>query len=93
MQPFPFLKRRFEERLDDDGAGMIEEHCYRTKAVFDAFDRRIDSRLIRNIGNPVVGNAADADLWRARGLNRESLELAQRVGNPLFEALARSSAV
>ena len=29
----------------------------------------------------------DADLWRARGLNRESLELAQRVGNPLFEAL------
>ncbi|RBB97679.1 helix-turn-helix transcriptional regulator [Pseudomonas sp. MWU12-2115] len=31
---------------------------------------------------------ADGDLWRARGLNRESLELAQRVGNPLFEALA-----
>lgn len=30
----------------------------------------------------------DADLWGARGLNRESLELAQRVGNPLFEALA-----
>ncbi len=29
----------------------------------------------------------DADLWRARGLNREALELAQRVGNPLFEAL------
>ncbi|UVE16947.1 LuxR C-terminal-related transcriptional regulator [Pseudomonas sp. LS44] len=28
------------------------------------------------------------DMWRARGLNRESLELAQRVGNPLFEALA-----
>jgi len=31
---------------------------------------------------------AEGDLWRARGLNRESLELAQRVGNPLFEALA-----
>lgn len=31
---------------------------------------------------------ADGDLWRARGLNRGSLELAQRVGNPLFEALA-----
>ncbi|MFI8397535.1 LuxR C-terminal-related transcriptional regulator [Pseudomonas sp. NPDC078863] len=31
---------------------------------------------------------ADGDLWRARGFNRESLELAQRVGNPLFEALA-----
>ncbi|MGH8355015.1 MAG: LuxR C-terminal-related transcriptional regulator, partial [Pseudomonas sp.] len=28
------------------------------------------------------------DLWRARGLNREALELTQRVGNPLFEALA-----
>ncbi len=27
------------------------------------------------------------DMWRARGLNREALELAQRVGNPLFEAL------
>ena len=31
---------------------------------------------------------ADGDLWRARELNRDSLELAQRVGNPLFEALA-----
>lgn len=30
---------------------------------------------------------ADADFWRARGWNREALELAQRVGNPLFEAL------
>ncbi|MES2820403.1 MAG: LuxR C-terminal-related transcriptional regulator [Pseudomonadota bacterium] len=29
------------------------------------------------------------DLWRARGLNREALELAQRVDNPLFEALSR----
>ncbi|TXR40518.1 helix-turn-helix transcriptional regulator [Ectopseudomonas mendocina] len=28
------------------------------------------------------------DLWRARGLNRDALELAQRIGNPLFEALA-----
>ncbi len=27
------------------------------------------------------------DLWRARGLNREALELAQRQANPLFEAL------
>jgi LuxR family maltose regulon positive regulatory protein len=26
------------------------------------------------------------DLWRARGLNREALELAQRQDNPLFEA-------
>ena len=28
------------------------------------------------------------DLWRARGLNRDALELAQRFGNPLFEAIA-----
>jgi LuxR family maltose regulon positive regulatory protein len=31
---------------------------------------------------------AEGDLWRARALNREALELAQRVANPLFEALA-----
>ncbi|MNO59576.1 Serine/threonine-protein kinase PknK [compost metagenome] len=31
---------------------------------------------------------ADADFWHARGWNREALELAQRVDNPLFEALA-----
>jgi LuxR family maltose regulon positive regulatory protein len=31
---------------------------------------------------------ADGNMWRARELNRDSLELAQRVGNPLFEALA-----
>ncbi|MBQ1556904.1 MAG: helix-turn-helix transcriptional regulator, partial [Pseudomonas sp.] len=28
------------------------------------------------------------DLWRARGLNRDALELAQRIDNPLLEALA-----
>ncbi|MBH3337959.1 helix-turn-helix transcriptional regulator [Pseudomonas mendocina] len=28
------------------------------------------------------------DMWRARGLNRDALELAQRIDNPLFEALA-----
>ncbi|MNM83834.1 Serine/threonine-protein kinase PknK [compost metagenome] len=27
------------------------------------------------------------DLWRARGFNREALELAQRFGNPMFEAM------
>ena len=27
-------------------------------------------------------------LFRSRGLNRDALELAQRIGNPLFEALA-----
>jgi LuxR family maltose regulon positive regulatory protein len=31
---------------------------------------------------------AEGDFWRARGCNREALELAQRVDNPLFEAMA-----
>jgi len=31
---------------------------------------------------------ARGDLWRARGLNRDALELAQRIENPLLEALA-----
>lgn len=31
---------------------------------------------------------AEGDIWRARALNRDALELAQRVANPLFEALA-----
>jgi LuxR family maltose regulon positive regulatory protein len=30
----------------------------------------------------------EGDMWKARALNREALELAQRVANPLFEALA-----
>ena len=36
----------------------------------------------------VLANLAvtQGDLWRARGLNREALELAQRQGNALFEA-------
>jgi LuxR family maltose regulon positive regulatory protein len=38
----------------------------------------------------VLANIAVArnSLWPARMLNREALELAQRIGNPLFEALA-----
>ncbi|VXC79076.1 Regulatory protein, LuxR [Pseudomonas sp. 8Z] len=41
---------------------------------------------LANLANLAV---VRADLWRARGLNRDALELAQRVGNPLFEAIAR----
>lgn len=33
---------------------------------------------------------AKGDLWRARGFNREALELAQRVDNPLLEGLAHA---
>jgi LuxR family maltose regulon positive regulatory protein len=40
---------------------------------------------LSSLANLAVVNG---DLWRARGLNREALDLAQRVGNPLYEALA-----
>lgn len=50
-------------------------------------DKRYGQRLVclSTLSNLAI---ADADFWRARGWNREALELAQRVGNPLFEALA-----
>ncbi len=49
----------------------------------DRFGQRLMS--LSMLGNLAI---VRGDLWRARGLNREALELAQRVGNPLFEALA-----
>lgn len=60
---------------------------YCSEALDSLPQRRYGQRLmcLSTLSNLAI---ADADLWRARGLNRESLELAQRVGNPLFEALA-----
>ncbi|OLF51864.1 LuxR C-terminal-related transcriptional regulator [Pseudomonas chlororaphis] len=60
---------------------------YCTEALETLPQKRYGQRLVclSTLSNLAI---ADADLWRARGLNRESLELAQRVGNPLFEALA-----
>ncbi|EXF95676.1 LuxR family transcriptional regulator [Pseudomonas fluorescens HK44] len=60
---------------------------YCTEALESLPHKRYGQRLmcLSTLSNLAI---ADADLWRARGLNRESLELAQRVGNPLFEALA-----
>ncbi|WP_347901966.1 LuxR C-terminal-related transcriptional regulator [Pseudomonas purpurea] len=60
---------------------------YCTQALESLPAKRYGQRLmcLSTLSNLAI---ADADLWRARGLNRESLELAQRVGNPLFEALA-----
>ncbi|WP_341303674.1 LuxR C-terminal-related transcriptional regulator [Pseudomonas sp. TMP25] len=49
----------------------------------DRFGQRL--MCLSSLANLAV---VQGDLWRARGLNREALELAQRVGNPLFEALA-----
>ncbi|MBN3864149.1 helix-turn-helix transcriptional regulator [Pseudomonas frederiksbergensis] len=60
---------------------------YCTEALESLPAKRYGQRLmcLSTLSNLAI---ADSDLWRARGLNRESLELAQRVGNPLFEALA-----
>ncbi|VVO91248.1 HTH-type transcriptional regulator MalT [Pseudomonas fluorescens] len=60
---------------------------YCTEALESLPSRRYGQRLmcLSTLSNLAI---ADGDLWRARGLNRDSLELAQRVGNPLFEALA-----
>ncbi|MBP5054504.1 helix-turn-helix transcriptional regulator [Pseudomonas chlororaphis] len=60
---------------------------YCSEALETLPQKRYGQRLVclSTLSNLAI---ADGDLWRARGLNRESLELAQRVGNPLFEALA-----
>ncbi|WP_338486436.1 LuxR C-terminal-related transcriptional regulator [Pseudomonas trivialis] len=64
---------------------LTQRYC--SEALESLPQRRYGQRLIclSTLSNLAI---VDADLWHARGLNRESLELAQRVGNPLFEALA-----
>lgn len=59
---------------------------YCTEALESLPAKRYGQRLmcLSTLSNLAI---ADGDLWRARQLNRDSLELAQRVGNPLFEAL------
>ncbi|MEK2610322.1 LuxR C-terminal-related transcriptional regulator [Pseudomonas shirazensis] len=60
---------------------------YCSEALQSLPNKRYGQRLVclSTLSNLAI---ADADFWRARGWNREALELAQRVGNPLFEALA-----
>ena len=64
---------------------LTQRYC--SEALESLPQKRYGQRLmcLSTLSNLAI---VDADLWRARGLNRESLELAQRVGNPLFEALA-----
>ena len=61
--------------------------AYCTEALRSLPQKRYGQRLVclSTLSNLAI---ADGDFWRARGWNREALELAQRVGNPLFEALA-----
>ncbi|SDO16015.1 LuxR C-terminal-related transcriptional regulator [Pseudomonas jinjuensis] len=71
------------------GRGDIEaaeRHC--GEALDELPQKRSGPRLLclSTLGNLAI---VRGDLWRARGLNRDALELAQRFGNPMFEALAR----
>jgi LuxR family maltose regulon positive regulatory protein len=58
---------------------------YCTEALVCMPNQHFGSRLLclSTLANLAV---VRGDLWRARGLNREALELAQRQDNPLFEA-------
>ncbi|KAF0861709.1 LuxR C-terminal-related transcriptional regulator [Pseudomonas sp. LD120] len=70
------------------GRGQREKTlAYCSEALESLPHKRYGQRLmcLSTLSNLAI---TEADLWRARSLNRESLELAQRVGNPLFEALA-----
>jgi len=65
--------------------GTAEQYCAAALAALS--EGRYGQRLmcLSTLANLAV---ARGDLWRARGLNRDALELTQRIGNPLFEALA-----
>jgi LuxR family maltose regulon positive regulatory protein len=60
---------------------------YCSEALSSLPQKRYGQRLLclSTLANLAI---AEGDLWRARALNRDALELAQRVANPLFEALA-----
>lgn len=62
-------------------------HRYCNEALASLPQKRYGQRLLclSTLANLAI---AEGDLWRARALNRAALELAQRVANPLFEALA-----
>ncbi|MBX8571945.1 LuxR C-terminal-related transcriptional regulator [Pseudomonas cichorii] len=62
-----------------------ERYC--NEALHSLPEKRYGQRLLclSTLANLAIANS---DLLRARALNRDALELAQRVANPLFEALA-----
>jgi len=70
------------------GRGDSEKaQSYCSQALVSLPQKRYGQRLLclSTLANLAI---AEGDLWRARALNRDALELAQRVANPLFEALA-----
>lgn len=70
------------------GRGDTEKtRRYCSEALLSLPRKRYGQRLmcLSTLANLAI---TEGDLWRARALNRDALELAQRVANPLFEALA-----
>ena len=70
------------------GRGDTEKtQRYCSEALLSLPRKRYGQRLmcLSTLANLAI---AEGDMWRARALNRDALELAQRVANPLFEALA-----
>ena len=70
------------------GRGDSERtRLYCGEALLSLPEKRYGQRLVclSTLANLAI---AEGDLLRARALNRDALELAQRVANPLFEALA-----
>ena len=70
--------------------GRADSHktqLYCSEALLSLPRKRYGQRLLclSTLANLAI---SEGDMWRARALNREALELAQRVANPLFEALA-----
>ncbi len=70
------------------GRGQRERALtYCQEALASLPEKRYGQRLVclSTLSNLAI---AEGDFWQARSCNRDALELAQRVGNPLFEALA-----
>jgi len=65
----------------------LKTRSYCQQALRSLPTKRYGQRLmcLSTLSNLAI---AEGDFWHARGWNREALELARRVGNPLFEALA-----
>jgi LuxR family maltose regulon positive regulatory protein len=70
------------------GRGQVaraEQHSSEALASLAAEHYGLRLMCLSTLANLAV---VQGDLWRARGFNRDGLELAQRIGNPLFEGLA-----
>jgi hypothetical protein len=58
MQPVPFLDRRLQERFDDDGAGVVEQHGDRAELFRRPFHCRFDLGFVGDVGDKMLGDMA-----------------------------------